>query len=166
MEFKTDTRESIKLDFVLCYEIEDLCEFWFGVTIDMLNFKYENNEVWITQDALNKFVTELESLNEVLSGKAEFESRDKDFLLSLEAIGSYGYLLLRTKVNYHSPQYYRFHPITNSFDGGLIIEPAKLPNWIDELNDIMTKREPKTDFLGNFNTNLPLPKRFRKDLEE
>lgn len=162
MLLKPDKSDYISMDFVLCYQIEDICDFQFKVNAQLDAFTYEKNDLWFSLDAIQKFITNLEELRTSRVGKAELVSEENHFFLKIEPHGKNGYLLIRAVIHYQSPQYFGLHSTINTFDGGFFIEPAKLPEWIDELTDIITKREPSTDFLGNWNTSLPLPEWAKK----
>ena len=157
----TETKDYLSINFGLCYEIEDICDFRFKVGVRVDVFTYENNEVWISHDELAKFIEDLQKLNSLMQGKAEVRSEDDNFQFSIESYGNHGYLLVRAFIRYETECYFQLHSTYNTFDGGFFVEPAHLSEWLAELIKIVTEKEPSTDFLGNWNTTLPIPKRLR-----
>ena len=158
----TETTDYLSINFALCYEIEDICDFEFKIKAKIDVFTYENNEIWISGDALGKFIKDLEKLNFSLKGKAEVGSKDDHFRLSIETNGASGYLLIRVYIRYETGTYFRLHSTYNIFDGGFFVEPANLSQWLDELRKVFVEKKPSTDFLGNWNTSLPIPERLRR----
>jgi hypothetical protein len=156
-----ETEDHVSINFRICYEIEDICTFNFGIIAKIDVFTYENDEVWISHKALERFIKDLEKLNSSLREKAEVSSQDENLRLSIETYGHHGYLLVRIFIRYQTKTYFQLHSTYNIFEGGFFVEPANLSNWLTEFKRIFIEKEPSTDFLGEWNTTLPIPERLK-----
>ena len=152
--------DQLQFDFRLCLQNEHICEFRFHIKAAMCGIVHEAEQVWISCDALNRFIEELRQLHSSLQGKASVQSVDDDFGLHIESVGQRGYLLVRASFRFVTE--FQNYKAENHFQGNVFIEPANLSDWLSELATVFTERTPSTDFLGNWNTSLPLPNRLRK----
>lgn len=155
----TSNPDNLSIEFDHAFVVDSVCyAFSFNASVDIDGF-VRSQKVAVSNDAFAKFVQQLTSLDETLSGRAYMDSvgcitahAGKDFSFAINNYRDYGYLVVRVSLSWSD---------LNSFTGGFVVEPANLSDWRREFSHILESKEPAVDFYGNWNTKLPLPKRLK-----